>query len=52
MQRAVIGCSLVLAFSAAALGADGCLDTLEEGMQLAERSGQAILYVTQWKNGV
>ena len=51
MRRTVLGLGLVLALPGVVLGADGALPTLEQGMKVAERSGQAILYITKWAPG-
>jgi hypothetical protein len=51
MRNAIVGLGFLLA-AGAALGEEGWLPTLEEGLKDASRSGQAILYVTTWKPGV
>ncbi|MHC4600991.1 MAG: hypothetical protein ACYS47_18520 [Planctomycetota bacterium] len=53
MGRAFAGLGLLLSVAGAAWASEkDFLGTLEKGMQEAERSRQAILYVTKWKEGV
>jgi hypothetical protein len=53
MGKALFGLGLLFSLAGAALPSEkNALGTLEDGIKEAERSRQAILYVTLWKSGV
>jgi hypothetical protein len=53
MAKPILSIGLALALAGSLQAAeDGWLKTLDEGLQEAQKSGQAVLYVTTWKPGV